>query len=386
MDRRTDTRAALAAFAVMGTFWGAFAALVPDLKAAAGASDRAFGWAMLIAAVGAVLAMWLAPLAERAAGRGAMALAAAATAAGFLLPGLAGSVLTLGLALALASAASGVLDVVMNARVSQLEADRGRPLMSLAHALFSYGYAAAAFVTGLVRGGGGGAMTVYGGLALVTLVLLPMLVAAPAPRIADASVAPPPRWSAATRRVILLCGMVVLFGFMAEQAADNWAALHLERTLGAAAVLGSFGPAMLGVTMGTGRLAGQALALRFGERATLTAGAIAGACGATLAAAAPSLPLAYAGFAALGLGVSVLAPVAFAVAGQSVTDAIRSTAIARVAVIGYGGFFVGPPLMGFLSEGFGLRAAFVALAGMLLVVAVVVVPLLFRRATSRDGA
>jgi predicted MFS family arabinose efflux permease len=36
--------------------------------------------------------------------------------------------------------------------------------------------------------------------------------------------------------------------------------------------------------------------------------------------------------------------------------------MARVAVIGFSGFFFGPPLMGFLAEGFGLRLAFAAIA------------------------
>jgi hypothetical protein len=47
--------------------------------------------------------------------------------------------------------------------------------------------------------------------------------------------------------------------------------------------------------------------------------------------------------------------------------------------LGYSGFFIGPPLMGFLSEGFGLAVSFSAIGFVLLLVPVVLVPLVQRR-------
>jgi predicted MFS family arabinose efflux permease len=49
-----------------------------------------------------------------------------------------------------------------------------------------------------------------------------------------------------------------------------------------------------------------------------------------------------------------------------VTAGDRARAISRVAVIGYTGFFVGPPLMGFVSEAVGLRGSFAAVGGLML--------------------
>ena len=63
------SRSTLFAFAAEGVFWGAFAALVPELKAQIGASDGEFGTAMLFTAVGAVSAMWLAPKFDALLGR-----------------------------------------------------------------------------------------------------------------------------------------------------------------------------------------------------------------------------------------------------------------------------------------------------------------------------
>jgi len=370
--------APLTAFVFMGFCWGGFAALVPELKAGIGASDRGFGFAMLIAAFGAVTAMWVAPLAERRLGTLALPVGAVAMTLAFLTPGLAGGVVSFGLAMALASVASGMLDVVMNAAVARIEAARRRPLMGFAHAMFSFGYAASAMTTGLVRSAGGGAAEVFGGIAVLSLLALPLL-ARGAPPPEPAGVGGSTAFGPGLRRVVVLAGLIVLAAFLVEQAADNWAALHLERTLGAGAALGAAGPAVLGLTMGAGRMAAQGLVARAGARTVMAWGALLAAVGAALAGAASVLALAYGGLLALGLGISVLAPMGLAVAGETASDANRSAVIARVAVIGYGGFFLGPPVMGFLSEGWGLPAAFLALAILLAMVRFILVPALFAR-------
>jgi hypothetical protein len=55
------SKPAAAGFVSEGLFWGTFAGLVPDIKAAIDASDGQFGLAMFFASLGAVAAMWLAP-------------------------------------------------------------------------------------------------------------------------------------------------------------------------------------------------------------------------------------------------------------------------------------------------------------------------------------
>jgi hypothetical protein len=49
----------------------------------------------------------------------------------------------------------------------------------------------------------------------------------------------------------------VLVAFLVENAMEGWSALHIERTLGGGAAEGAFGPAILGLTMGIGRLSGR---------------------------------------------------------------------------------------------------------------------------------
>ena len=122
--------------------------------------------------------------------------------------------------------------------------------------------------------------------------------------------------------------------------------------------------------MGFARLAGQGLASRINPFRLLIGGALLAACGALVAAAAISPAMAYAGFIVMGLGASVLAPTAFSLVGRLARPEARARAVARATLLGYFGYFFGPPMLGFIAGSFGLRMAFVFAALMLLMVLV----------------
>ncbi len=84
---------------------------------------------------------------------------------------------------------------------------------------------------------------------------------------------------------------------------------------------------------------------------------------------APAAPVVFAGLVALGLGLSVLVPLAFGAAGR--TPAIApGAAIAAVATVGYFGFLVAPPTIGLVAERVTLRGAFVLLLALLILIGV----------------
>ena len=57
-----------------------------------------------------------------------------------------------------------------------------------------------------------------------------------------------------------------------------------------------------------------------------------------------------------GLGVGNIAPVLFAGGGRAEPQA-PGRGIAAVTTLGYSGFLLGPPLIGMVADGTGLRAA-----------------------------
>jgi MFS family permease len=360
------SRAPLAAFATMGVLWGTFAAVFPDLKAMLQVGEAQLGQLILFTPIAAVLAMLLAPAFGAAARRAALPLAALAMAGAFALPGQAASVWLFPLAMMACGAATGLTDVLMNARVAQIENQRGLHLMNLCHAAYSFGYAGGALGTGALRGAGWGPDWVMGTMAAGAAVLA-LLTLDAAGRIEGLR---KPKDGTAGRLglVPVIGGGIVLIAFLTENAAENWSALHIEKTLGGSPEQGAMGPAALALTMAFARLAGQGLITRVNPFRLLVGGALISALGALGAALAATPVQAYAGFIVMGIGSSVIAPTAFSLVGRLSAPEARARAVARATLLGYFGYFFGPPLLGLIAGGFGLRFAFVFAAAMLMVV------------------
>ena len=67
------------------------------------------------------------------------------------------------------------------------------------------------------------------------------------------------------------------------------------------------------------------------------------------------------GFGLVGFGVSTIIPIAYSVAASSKTMK-ASVALAAVSTIGFSGFLIGPPVIGFIAQETGLRIALLLVA------------------------
>jgi len=347
------------AFVIVGMFWGCFAAYVPEIKARLHVSDATFGLLLLCNALGLVSSMVLAPRLDRLLGARGMQVGSVALTMSFLLPGFATDALSFGLAMVIVGAASGFTDVLMNARVSELEQLHSKPLMNANHGMFSVGYAVAAILSGVAREAQIAPGPAFATLA-ATILILSIFLYMP-PQYAASGAGTGGRYPI---KPIILCGLIVLVAFMTEATVETWSALHIERSLQGRAAEGAMGPAMLGLTMAIGRFSGQAVSQIFSETKVIILATLVAAAGGTLAALALTPFLAAIGFGILGLGISVVGPLGLALVGQKVPDHLRTEAISRVAVLGFAGFFLAPSLMGLLSDFFGLRIAFLAAAAL----------------------
>lgn len=354
------SRAPLASLAAVGVFWGAFAALVPDIKAAAGATDAEFGLALIGSAAGGMVSMYLAPRIGAALGRRVLPVTGLVLALAAFLPLLGGSVGALAAVLVGTGAAVSILDISANVRISQLEARHRLHLMNLNHAMFSLAFGGAALLASLARKAGHGPEAVLPAAAAALVLLAALMREGRAWQPATAEAGPAPARS--PWGPILLAAAILFAAFICENATEAWSALHIERTLGGAPGEGGFGPTMLGLTMAFGRLSGQFAAQRLGEAGLVLWSALFGIVGALVIAAAWSEAVAVLGVGILGLGVAVVVPSANSMLGRLVPDRLRGFAISRAWMIGFTGFFIGPSAMGFVSEHLGLRAAFLAVA------------------------
>jgi predicted MFS family arabinose efflux permease len=322
--------------------------------------------------------MLIAAQAGSALGRFALPAGVLAMAAAFALPGHLAAPALFVLALLACGATTGLLDVLMNARVAALEAARGAHLMNLCHAGYSLGYGISAIMVGALRAEGLPPGVVMAAPATVALILA--LVAIERDGRIEGLRRPARGAGSGLGMVPLIGGAIVLIAFMSEHAAEAWSALHIEKTLGGSPAEGAMGPATLALTMAAARLAGQSLVARVAPVRLIAGGAAISAMGAIIAAAASGPAMAYAGFVVMGIGSSVIAPMALSLVGRLAAPEARARAIARATLYGYFGYFFGPPTLGLIAEVVGLRGAFVFAA-----VALGFVPLL-ARLIGRRGA
>lgn len=357
-----ESRATGFGLGALGFFWGGFAALMPDWQARAGVSDAVLGTLLVLSAVGGMSAMAAGPWVQRRLGARSMPVLAAQLGCVGLIAWIIGSPLELGLVLVWLGWSMAGLDIASNVEISHREAETGLPLMNWNHALFSFGFALAAGLAGLARrfGAEPGAIMAVIGIAVMIAAFATRERAASVRPITDKAIPLSLPW-----RIVVPAGAILFFAFVAENGTESWSALHLERNFHAATGTGAFGPMMLGLTMGLGRVSGQVVAARLGEARLVALSAVIAALGAGVTALAPVQGIAVAGIALIGIGAAVVVPSANSLLGQKVARDMRVLALSRAWLIGFTGFFIGPVVMGLIAQGVGLRWAFAAIALML---------------------
>ena len=376
----------ISAFGFFGLFWGCFAVLLADLSGSLGLSPGPLGIALFVGAGASIATMAaLGWTSDRLGRRAYLIGAVVAFGAGIGGLALSGSYAALLATLVVLYSASGLYDVGINAAAVDLERLSGRHFISYVHAAFSGGAMAGALGAGALRQAGVDYRLVYLALLLPLIALVAAFAAARFPRPAADGARPPDgaspveapevkgevkgeevgRWGLYRSGPLLLVAAIACLGLLAEGEMEHWSGIYLRDTLGLAAIVGGSGVAVFYGAQALGRLAIGGLVERIGNRRTLLGSGGLAAGGMSLALATTSPALVVGGFLLVGLALAADAPVAFSVAGELVPERAGS-AVSVVTTFGYGGFLLGPPLVGGLAEAVGLRAALglIAVAGL----------------------
>jgi MFS family permease len=353
----TAARAAvLVLFFLDGATLGSWVARIPAIKESLGLGEGALGMALFAMAVGALAAMLASgALVAQVGSRRATSASALLLCCLLPLPAVAPNLLALAASLAAMGVAVGVLDLSMNAQAVIVERCYRRPLMSSFHALFSIGGMAGAAVGGLVaaRGVAPGPhfVAVGAGCALLALAASAGLLDEPGERTIDAPLLALPRGPLAALGLIAFCAL------LAEGAMADWSAVYLREALATSPALAAMGFTAFSVAMAVGRLGGDVATARLGPAGVVRLGASGAAVGLAGALLASTPLLAVCGLAVVGLGLATVFPLALRAAGRTVETSPPATRLAAVAGAGYTAFLVGPPVIGFVAEVTGLRAA-----------------------------
>lgn len=362
----------LGAFGFFGLFAGTFAVLLADLSRALDLSPGPLGVALFAGAAASILAMAsLGWTGDRLGRRAFLMICGCATGLGIASLAAAGGYAALLAALVLLFASTGLLDVGINAAAVDLERAVRRRYMAVLHAAFSAGGMVGAISAGALLSVGMDYRIVY----LCTLIPLgAVLLAVAATRFPQTSHVG--RSGVGEKAGIfglwqslplLIVAVIATLGMLSEGEMEHWSGVYLRQTLGLSALLGGSGVAVFYGAMAAGRLAAAWVIRRFGNRATLLCAGLLAAGGMALALVTREPLLVVAGFLVVGLALSAVVPIAFSVAGD-LAPGRAGAAISAVTTLGYGGFLLGPVIVGGLAEVFGLRLALatIAVAGLLI--------------------
>jgi MFS family permease len=387
--------AAASAYLMVGLVFSSYLVRVPTFKLALGLSDGQLGLLMVVPTVSALVVMQVSgSLVARFGSSVIVRVSSVVLPLALVGIGLAGDVLWFVVALLVFGAVDGLIDVSMNAHAVAVERRLGRSVMNGCHAGWSIG---------AMVGSGLGGLAIKVGLsptwhfvALGAAVVILALVAGRhlLPAAADRAAAPdtpgmpdaadegtagdgtPPRrtraaWRAGWSRRVLIFGAMGAVAMLTEGAVGSWSGVFLHDELNATLATASLGYIGFAVCQTGVRLIGDRLHDRYGAPVLFRWSGALGVAGLALAVLGPGPVLAIAGFTLMGAGLAVLLPIIFSAVGHGGTDegaAGAAAALSRFSTLTYAGLLLGPVLIGWCAEAFGLTATLAGLLVLMLAV------------------
>jgi hypothetical protein len=362
---RVPAAAVATAFLLNGFSFGIWAARIPAVQAQTHLDEAGLGFALLGAAIGAVLTMTVGGALGGKLGTHVMTSATLIGCA-VLLPfiGAASDFTSLFVALLVFGVSQGTMDVCMNANGLAVERAGFGPIMSRLHATWSIGAFAGALVSAQVAALG---VSVFAEFCVMAAVLAIGGVALRFAMLPDRH-AEGGRLRRPTGRLLLL-GALALFGLLAEGSATDWSGVYVRRTLESSEVMGALAVATFTGSMALARLFGDKLTVLVGPGRLVSGGAALAALGLGLALGVATPTVAIVGFGLMGIGLAAVVPTLFRAAGSQ--PGIPSSAgIAAVSTMGYAGGLAGPPIIGTVAHVVTLRGSLLLILVMLAILAV----------------
>jgi MFS family permease len=362
--------AVAACFFLNAVFYANLVPRLPEIKADLGLSNSSLGAALAALPLGALVAALSSAALIRRFGSGRVA------GYGLVLLGLtlwsvavASNWPALAAALLVAGALDAVIDVAQNAHGLRVQRLYRRSILNGFHGIWSIG-AVSGGLLGAAAAGLAVPLVVHLGVSAVVfgaVALLALRAMLPGSDDADREAAdeangngvPAAPGTPARRTAVLALaalGVLAACGAFVEDAGSSWSALYLRSELATGAATAGLGFVSLQVAMTVGRLTGDRVVDRFGQRRVVRVGGALIAAGMGLALAVPSVASTLAGFALAGLGVATLIPAVYHAADE-LPGLRRGTGLAVINWLLRIGFLLSPLAIGVLADFTSLRVA-----------------------------
>ncbi len=348
-----------AGFAIYSFAMGNIFPRLPDIKHAMGIGDGTLGLALIGTPIGTLTALTLAaPILERVGFRRALLGLVPLLSVVFAIAVHAPGPLALFLMLLPVGLMIGSVEIILNLEADRTEFLLKRRIMNRAHSFWSIGF----FGAGLF-----GAALAHLGISpqLHLAIVVPMVAMAmalflggyePAPSRFAGNDETAPRLARPTLPILVLVA-VTLSAMLLEGASIDWSAIYMRTVFDAGPFVAGFTVALFAFSQATTRFFADSFVDRHSPTGVARVLLAAMAVGVLLVFFSPAPLVSMLGFALLGIGSSVLFPLAISAAAQR-TDRSAAINVAALSQISFVAFLLGPPLLGFVSDHWGIRSAF----------------------------
>ena len=347
-------------FILNGAVFGIWASRIPAISDKHNLSPAALGLLLLLMALGAVVAF---SLSGRAADHYGAAMVtkhiAIFNSVILTLIAFAPSIWMLSISMIIFGAISGGMDVAMNAWAAEVERKAQRPLMSSFHAMWSFGAGIGAGSSFLSATYDVNMPTQFTSSAFVVLIITLFIISTSGQskhnkKHNNAPIYVLPESSLLGVAIVAFCAS------LSEGVIADWGAIFLIAVAHVSEGDAALGYAVFSIAMMTMRLIGGQIVHQFGVTKTARLAALITMIGSSIVLTFTSFAYILAGFGLIGLGLSVIIPLAFSRAAND-KNVSQGAAIASVATLGYGGFLLGPPLIGLIADISSIRTSFLIL-------------------------
>jgi len=347
------------AFFVYSFCMGSLYPRLPAIQQSLGVGEGALGLALIGAALGTLLSLTFAgPIIDRIGYRRSLLTALPLLSVFYALAVWANSPLTLFLLLLPVGITIGVIEIIVNLEADRVEHAIGRRIMNRAHAFWSFGF----FGAGLV-----GALVAQTGLSpqLHLAIMVPIICIAtlvvlgqfhPAEHRSGGSTEPGPRFARPTGAIVLLVS-VTMSAMIMEGASIDWSAIFMRNVFASEPFVAGFAVALGAGAQALARFFADGFVERYSPVAVARTLLSVLGVGTLLVFFANQPVFAMLGFFLMGIGTSAIFPLAMSAAAQR-TDRPAAVNVAALAQISFVAFLLGPPLLGYVAEHFGIRWTF----------------------------
>lgn len=356
-------------FFCQGLSFASWASRIPDIKTSLHLSEAGLGSLLLALPLGQLLTM---PFSGRAVTRFGSKNVLRIAIVGYVFSltniGLAAKDWQLALALFAFGICGNLCNISVNTQAVHTEAIYERPVMASFHGIWSTAGFTGAMIGSLMMKLSIRPYFHFVGVAFFVIIAMLIfnsrLLHTPVSRTASSFKRI--KWPHGT---LLLLGIIAFCCLSAEGCMFDWSGIYFKEVVNAKGSLVSLGYASFMIMMATGRFTGDKLALKFGRKRMVQVSGLLIFTGMMIAVLFPALITATAGFLIVGFGVSSIIPLMYSTAGK-MKEVASGIAIATVSGIGFFGFLMGPPLIGYIAQLAGLQYSFagIALLGIIITV------------------